>query len=702
VTRFVATAARGLEDLLAGELAGMGLTATRTGPGAVHFGAGLADAYRACLWSRVANRVLLPLAEFDAGDGEALYAGSAGVDWSEHLGPDRTLAVDCTGQRPAIGHARYAAQRVKDAVVDRLRETCGARPSVDTRAPDLRLHLHLDQARAALSLDLSGDSLHRRGYREPGSGAPLKENLAAAMLLRGGWPGIGAAGGALCDPMTGSGTLPIEAAWMAADSAPGLLRTRFGFLGWRGHDDGLWNALIDEALERQQAGLDRLPPIHAFDVDPRAIRAARANLERAGLAGRVHVERREINDLQPPAGGRGGLLAINPPYGERLGEAGELAALYARLGELVKTRFPGWRAIVLNGAGIELGLKPERTWQMDNGPIRCRLERFAVGATPPAPTEPAAGLANRLRKNLRQLRKWLGREAITCYRVYDADMPEYALAIDVYGTESGDWLHVQEYQPPATVDPKRARARLRAALATLPDALGVGPERIVLKVRRRQRGDQQYRRHADRGRLLVIREGHARLYVNLTDYLDTGVFLDHRPIRLWLAENARGATVLNLFCYTGAATVQAALGGARSTTSVDLSNTYLDWLGRNLALNGLSDERHRRVRADVLDWLADCRERFDLIFLDPPGFSNSARMDASFDVQRDHAGLLRATMRCLADGGVLVFSTHRRGFELDASLEAEFAFEDRTAWSIPKDFARGRPVHRLWFVRARR
>ncbi|MDT8437611.1 MAG: bifunctional 23S rRNA (guanine(2069)-N(7))-methyltransferase RlmK/23S rRNA (guanine(2445)-N(2))-methyltransferase RlmL [Wenzhouxiangellaceae bacterium] len=707
---FIATAPRGLEELLAAELGGLGLDTRVRGPGAVVFEGRLPDAYRACLWSRVANRVLLPLAAFEADDGDALYAGAGTIDWTEHLDPGRTLAVSCTGQRPAITHGRYAEQRVKDAVVDQLRTASGERPSVDTRSPDARLHLHLAGSRAELALDLAGDSLHRRGYREPGTRAPLKENLAAAMLLRAGWPGIASAGGALCDPMTGSGTLPIEAAWIAGDVAPGLNRTRFGFLRWRGHDDAAWKDLVDEAIEREQAGRARIPVIIGHDRDPAAIKVARANVERAGLTGKVRIECSELGTLRAPDGLEHGLVAVNPPYGERLASTPELLPLYLQLGRVLKTGFPGWRAIVLNGAGCELGLKPERSWQMDNGPIRCRLERFELAAASPGydtaaddspAAMPAPDLVNRIRKNQRQLRKWLAREAISCYRVYDADIPEYALAVDVYGSEQGDWLHVQEYAPPKQVDERAARTRLRDALAALPDALDIDPARLVFKVRERQRGAQQYRQLGHRGEFLTVNEAGCRLLVNLTDHLDTGLFLDHRPLRRWLQENARGKRFLNLFCYTGAATVHAARGGARNTTSIDLSNTYLDWLQRNLALNGLDDGHQRVIRADVLDWLQRADERFELIFLDPPSFSNSKKMDGALDLQRDHADLIDQAMRLLARGGVLVFSTNRKRFALDPALSERYAIDDRSAWSIPRDFARNRSIHRCYFIRHR-
>ncbi|MDX1626574.1 MAG: bifunctional 23S rRNA (guanine(2069)-N(7))-methyltransferase RlmK/23S rRNA (guanine(2445)-N(2))-methyltransferase RlmL, partial [Wenzhouxiangellaceae bacterium] len=648
--------------------------------------------------------ILMPLADFDAGDAEALYAGAGSVDWSEHLDPGRTLAVDFSGIRPAVAHGRYAEQRVKDAVVDQFRERTGERPSVDTRDPDVRINVHMNGEHVQVALDLSGDSLHKRGVREAGTPAPLKENLAAAMLLRADWPEVAAAGGGFVDPMCGSGTLLIEAAWMASDTAPGLLRTSFGFLGWAGHDEEAWKELVDHALERQESGLERLPPIVGYDRDASAVRLAIENVRRAGLTGHVHVERRELGRAEPPSGAERGLVAVNPPYGERIGDRHELVPLYLRLGDALTRRFGGWRAMILNGSDCQVGLKPEKTWRMDNGPIVCRLERFEIVASEERDADaggpgPAEDFVNRLAKNRRHLAKWLRREDITCYRVYDADIPEYALAVDVYGTAGGDWLHVQEYAPPSSVDTGKAQARLRAALSALPAALDVDPSRMVYKVRRRQKGAEQYGRQGERSQMLEVREGRCRLLVNLTDYLDTGLFLDHRPVRAWIGEQAAGKRFLNLFCYTGAATVHAAVGGATSTTSVDLSNTYLNWLGRNLERNDVNRREHHRVQADCSAWLEECEERFDLVFLDPPSFSNSKRMEGSLDVQRDHAAMIRSAMRVLAPGGTLVFSTNLRRFELDADLADEFDITDRTAWSIPKDFERSAGIHRCWFVR---
>ena len=696
---FFATAPHGLEELLAAELKSLGLEEVRVQRGGVAFTGSLSAGYRACLWSRLANRVLLSLAQFPAQDDQELYQGVQNINWAEHLRPEATLAVNFTGVRAHISHSRFAEQRVKDAVVDQMRERTGARPSVDIEHPDLRINVHMVEDAVTVAIDLAGESLHRRGYRQHGRAAPLKENLAAAMLIRANWPELAAKGGGFVDPMCGSGTLLIEAAWMASDSAPGLMRTRFGFRGWLGHDDAAWKELLDEALERQERGLHTMPMIMGFDQDQQAVAATREHLHRAGLADRVTVECREIAQARPPEGSPPGLVATNPPYGERLGENHELMPLYLRLGQTLKSHFAGWRAIVLNGAGCQLGLKPEKSWQMFNGPIECRLERFEMAEhTGGQDHAPAQDLVNRLLKNQRQLKKWLTREGIGCYRVYDADIPEYALAVDIYETDEGRWLHVQEYAAPASIDPHRAQARLRAALSVLPETLDTDPAQLVLKVRQRQRGVSQYRRLNEQGRMLEVREGPCRLWVNLTDYLDTGLFLDHRPVRTWIGENARGKRFLNLFCYTGAATIHAALGGASATTSVDLSPTYLDWTQENLNLNQCNSPRHQLGRADCREWLNQCRESFDLIFLDPPSFSNSKRMEGDLDIQRDHAELIRAAASLLSPNGILIFSNNRRGFKLDPALSQEFRIEDRSAWSIPADFKRHQRIHQCWFI----
>ena len=708
---YFATCPKGIEPLLAEELRGLGADQVRETRAGVAFLGPLSLAYRVCLWSRLASRVLLPLAHGPAPDPEALYTLVKSVDWSEHMDAESTLAVDASVAQSAITHSHFAALKVKDAIVDQLRETLGRRPSIDTERPDIRINLYLHRDEASISLDLSGDSLHRRGYRAHGVEAPLKENLAAAILIRAGWPALSREGAPLVDPMCGSGTLVIEGALIAADIAPGLLRSRHGFDGWRRHDAGVWQQLRVEAEQRRETGLRRLPAIHGYDHDRRAIEAARKNAARAGLTEQVRLDVRALADCT-----RGetspGLVVANPPYGERLGNAAELAPLYAQLGDALKRCYPGWRAAVFTGEpelGKSLGLRARRLHTLYNGAIECKLLHFEV--TPEwylrerAPiTSPAvlgAGaemFANRLRKDLRHFGRWAARQGIHAYRVYDADLHEYNLAIDLYEGERR-WVHVQEYQAPSSIDERTAARRLRHALAVIPLVLDVPAEQVYTKVRQRQTRRGQYEKLAESGEFHEVREGPCRFIVNFTDYLDTGLFLDHRPTRALLGELARGRQFLNLFGYTGTATVHAALGGATTSTTVDMSRTYLEWARRNFTLNGLEHQRHELVHADVFKWLEQNRQqRYDLIFLDPPTFSRSKRMEQTLDIQRDHVQLLQQAAALLAPQGILIFSTNYQRFKLEQSALAAYAIEDITRRTIPKDFERSPRIHQCFRI----
>jgi 23S rRNA (guanine2445-N2)-methyltransferase / 23S rRNA (guanine2069-N7)-methyltransferase len=729
----ILTCPKSLESLLLEEALDLGLEEAREQTAAIRGFAPLETAYRLCLWSRLANRVLLVLRRFPIKDAQSLYDGVHDIDWAEHMEPDGSLAVEFSGNGSGIDNTHFGALKVKDAIVDRLRSADGTRPSVDKLDPDLRVHLRLDRGEAVLSLDLSGHSLHQRGYRLQQGAAPLKENLAAAILIRAGWPRIAAAGGALADPMCGVGTFLVEAGLIAADIAPNIMRRRWGFSAWLGHVPALWKKLHAEAQARAEAGLARQPSwIRGYEADPRLIQPARNNIERAGLSDWIKVYQGELATFEPrPDQNQTGLVISNPPYGERLGDEASLLYLYQNLGERLRQACLNWEAAVFTGApelGKRMGLRSHKQYAFWNGALPCKLllfkvlpEQFVTGerrapnqraeaegaperperASPPAVpkallSEGGQMFANRLQKNLKQLGKWARREGIECYRLYDADMPEYAVAVDLYR----DWVHVQEYAAPRSIDPEKAQARLLDALAAIPQALGVAQDKVVVKRRERQSGSKQYVRQAAQGQFLEVTEGGVKLLVNLTDYLDTGLFLDHRPLRLRIQKEAAGKRFLNLFCYTATATVHAARGGARSTTSVDLSKTYLDWARRNLSLNGYSD-KNLLEQADVMEWLEADRNEYELIFIDPPTFSNSKRMEGVFDVQRDHVRLLDLAMARLARGGVLYFSNNFRKFELDEVLAARYAVEEVSAATLDADFARNPKIHRAWRFTAR-
>ncbi|MDE1894690.1 MAG: bifunctional 23S rRNA (guanine(2069)-N(7))-methyltransferase RlmK/23S rRNA (guanine(2445)-N(2))-methyltransferase RlmL [Xanthomonadaceae bacterium] len=709
---FFATCPKGLEYLLRDELVALGASDVREALAGAHFSGTLATAYRACLWSRLASRILLPLAEFDAADDEALYRGVQGIDWRRHLAAHATFAVDAGTALSKLNHSQFIGLRTKDAVVDQFRQRDGTRPDIDTDEPDIRINVRVRRDRATVSLDLAGSPLHRRGWREVQGEAPLKENLAAAMLLRARWPEVYAAGGALLDPMCGSGTLLIEGALMAADVAPGLRREYFGFLGWQQHDIAAWRGLLDEAGQRAESGLRALRScFFGSDADPRMVQTAKRNAQEAGVAGFFTLDRQDVAHAAPPPGVDYGLVITNPPYGERLGERAEMPKLYRLLGDTLRARFTGWRAAVLAG-DVELGramqLHADKRYTLYNGALETVLLTFELKRRDETPRElkplstGAQMLKNRLEKNVRHLRKRLARDGIHGWRAYDQDLPEYAAAIDVYGDIGGDeHLHIQEYRAPADVPADVARLRLREIARVAGEVLGVPRERIAIKTRERGKGGSKYGQLDQRNEFIEVEEGGLKFLVNLTDYLDTGLFLDHRLVRAKVRELADGKCFLNLFAYTATASVHAAAGGALETTSVDLSATYLEWASRNLALNGFSGSSHRLMQFDALEFLQRDRGHYGLIFVDPPTFSNSKRAE-DFDVQRDHVKLLDACHDRLTRDGVIVFSNNFRRFKLDrAGLEPRFTIEDWSAPSIPFDFARRADIHGCWLLRRR-
>ncbi len=716
--KLVLTCPKGLELLLAEEAAQLGLEPGKEGLGSVTALADMRGMYHFCLHSRLANRVLLELWQGPVNNDSELYDAVAAIDWSEHLMPDGRLSVDFSGTNRHLRDERFSAVRCKDAIVDQFLKQSEQRPSVDRQQPDVRINVRLNRGQLRIALDMSGDSLHRRGYRCSGGAAPLRENLAAAVLIRADWPAISAKGGALIDPMCGSATLLIEGALMAMGIAPGLLRRHWGFTHWLGHVPALWKPILEAAREHRAEALSRQwPEIRGYDAAANAISHAEQSIEQAGLRGRVRVLRKELAHFKKPTHGPMdyGLLVTNPPWGERLGDEMQLLHLYQRMGQVLCSDFMGWEAAILTAnpdLGKRMGLRSHKQYQLHNGSLPAKLLLFQVSEeqrvierqASPEKTAPANAihlspgaemLANRLRKNQRKLERWLSRESISCYRVYDADLPEYAVAIDRYD----DQLHIAEYKAPNDIPEAKTRSRLRDVLEAVTAVFEVSPAQVILKERRRQRGQDQYQRLQHEQRWQTVQEGSYQCLVNLHDYLDTGLFLDHRPVRRHISEHSQGERFLNLFCYTASASVAAAAGGASMTVSVDLSKTYLNWAKRNLASNGFSEARHHTIHADCFAWLEESDDQFDRILLDPPNFSNSKRTDNVLDVQRDHVRLIDLAMARLKPGGLLYFSNNRRGFRLDESLAQRYRVSDRTAWSLDPDYqGRKRTPHQCWWI----
>ena len=707
-----ATTARGFEELLKSELTELGAQDAKVAQGGVHYWADDETLYRTLLWSRLSSRILLPIVQAKVFSDLDLYSAVVGVNWLDYFDEKVHFFVDFNGTNQEIRHTQFGAMRVKDGIVDYFERHGRARPNVDKEQPDIRIHAYLNRDDVVLSLDLSGDALHMRGYREDTGKAPLRETLAAAIVLRSGWQ----KGTLLVDPMCGSGTLLIEAAQMEAQIAPQLYRLHWGFDFWQGHNQAVWKKVKEEALALAEAEKQRENPPHfyGFDLDHRVLQKAKQNAQNAGVAHLMQWQQGDVAAIKNPSPNVAGTVICNPPYGERLGTTPALIALYSVFGQRLKQQFAGWNASIFSGEPSLLDclrLRSHRQFKAKNGPLDCvqknyhiaeRTEQSAVenalefDRTSSVFSEVAVDFANRLQKNIKKIEKWAKQQGLDAYRLYDADLPEYNLAVDRYA----DHIVVQEYAAPKNIDENKARQRLLDAVNATLNVTGIETNKLILKVRQKQKGTNQYEKLANKGEYFYVNEYGAKLWVNLTDYLDTGLFLDHRLTRKMLGEMAQGKDFLNLFAYTGSATVHAALGKAKSTTTVDMSNTYLNWAEQNLLLNDIEGKQHKLIQADCLQWLEKCDRQFDLIFVDPPTFSNSKRMEDSWDVQRDHIKLMTNLKRILRPNGTVVFSNNKRGFKMDFAKLEELGLSavEISHKTLPLDFERNKQIHNCWLV----
>lgn len=702
-----ATTARGFEELLKVELTELGATECKIAQGGVHFQADDEALYRSLLWSRLASRILLPIVNGKVYSDLDLYSIVTGQDWLSYFDEKTTFFVDFNGTNQEIRHTKFGAMRVKDAIVDYFERQGKARPNVDKDYPDVRIHVYLNKEELVVSLDLSGEALHLRGYREDTGQAPLRETLAAAIVLRSGWK----KGTPLVDPMCGSGTLLIEAAQMEAQIAPQLYRLHWGFDCWKGHNQDAWDKVKAEAVQQAETYFNQNPKPHfyGFDLDHRVLKKAQKNAQNAGVAHLIQWKQGDVAALKNPSPDEVGTVICNPPYGERLGTTPALIALYSVFGQRLKNEFGGWNASIFSSESTLLDclrMRSHRQFKAKNGPLDCVQKNYQISKRKESAAENplefdrtstvAVDFANRLQKNIKKIEKWAKQQGLDAYRLYDADLPEYNVAVDRYG----DHIVVQEYVAPKNIDENKARQRLLDAVTATLQVTGIETNKLILKVRQKQKGTNQYEKLANKGEYFYVNEYGAQLWVNLTDYLDTGLFLDHRLTRKMLGEMAKGKDFLNLFAYTGSATVHAALGGAKSTTTVDMSNTYLNWAEQNLILNDIEGKQHKLIQADCLQWLEKCDRQFDLIFVDPPTFSNSKRMEDSWDVQRDHIKLMRNLKRILRPNGTIVFSNNKRGFKMDFEALDELGLSavEISAKTLPLDFERNKQIHNCWIV----
>ncbi|UPQ89263.1 bifunctional 23S rRNA (guanine(2069)-N(7))-methyltransferase RlmK/23S rRNA (guanine(2445)-N(2))-methyltransferase RlmL [Vibrio sinaloensis] len=701
--QYLAVTSNGLENLLVDELTKLGINDAKPVQAGVRFKATNEQIYRVCLWSRLASRFVRVLSEFTCNDDMDLYLAASAVNWVNQFDSSKKLVVDFNGTNREIRNSQYGAMKVKDAIVDSFEKKNLPRPSISKDQADLRVHVRLHRDKAILGVDMVGGGLHQRGYRSESGRAPLRETLAAAIILRSGW----SAEKSLLDPMCGSGTLLIEAAMMAANMAPGVNRPQWGFEALDDFEPETWAEIKSEASVQARRGVKKVDAkFYGFDNDARVLKTARDNARRAGVDGLIEFELGDAAKLKRPASFENGVIVCNPPYGERLGTHPGLIALYTAFGAELKAEFGGCQASIFSSSDELLSclrMRADKQFKLNNGALPCHQKNYSISArqannSGDSVTESlvAPDFSNRLKKNLSKISKWARKEQLDCYRIYDADLPEYNVAIDVYL----DHLVIQEYAAPKNIPEEKAKRRLTDIIRAAIQVTDTDANKVVLKVREKQKGRAQYQKLAQQSETLTINEYGVKLIVNLHDYLDTGLFLDHKITRRKLGEMAAGKDFLNLFAYTGSATVHAACGGAKSTTTVDMSNTYLEWAKENMKLNGQVGRQHRFEQADCLQWLEKSTAQFDLIFIDPPTFSNSKRMEQSFDVQRDHIQLMTQLKRLLRAGGTIVFSNNKRHFKMDLEAldDVGLTAKNISHQTLPTDFARNKHIHNCWVI----
>ncbi|WP_318511513.1 bifunctional 23S rRNA (guanine(2069)-N(7))-methyltransferase RlmK/23S rRNA (guanine(2445)-N(2))-methyltransferase RlmL [Photobacterium leiognathi] len=707
MNQYLAITSRGLENLLADELEQLGAQNIQVVHAGVRFKAEQATAYRCCLWTRISSRIIQVLSEFNVRDDMDLYLGATAINWMNYFDSNTRIVVDFNGTNREIRNSQYGAMKIKDAIVDRFTKADLRRPNIDRERPDLRVHMRLSGEKGILGLDMAGSGLHQRGYRSEAGKAPLRETHAAALVIKSGWTPEQP----LLDPMCGSGTLLIEAAMIAAEIAPGLKRKRWGFESIKDFDKDAWMEIHAEAMVKSRRGPAKVTTkFFGREMDRRVLAVARDNAGRAGVKELIDFEYGDATQLVRPEGFETGVILCNPPYGERLGTTPELISLYKEFGNRLKLAFAGSVAAIYSSSNELLScmrMRADKQFKLRNGALDCVLKTYLITAGSVqieegqeegviVQEEVAPDFANRLKKNIAKLGKWAKREGIECYRIYDADIPNYNAAIDKYK----DYIIIQEYAAPKSVSEELARRRIMDILRATIEVTGVESNKVILKVRERQKGKSQYQKLSSAERHMVVEEYGVELKVNLYDYLDTGLFLDHRITRRMLGKMAPGKDFLNLFSYTGSATVHAAVGGAKTTTTVDMSNTYLRWAQENMELNNQVGSQHEFIQADCLQWLQEVDDTFDLIFIDPPTFSNSKRMKQSFDIQRDHIMLMENLKRMLRPEGQIVFSNNKRHFKMDLDKLNELGLHAKNISdkTLPMDFAKNKQIHNCWII----
>lgn len=730
--KLVAACAFGLESPVKWELKDLGFESKVISPGRISFEGDFDDVCKTNLWLRTADRVLIEVLQFPAPDFDALFETVKDFDWSKWLPANARFPVTGRSRLSQLTSVPAVQRSVKKAIVESLQRYHGTN-TLPEDGPEYRIDVAILNDVATLTLDTTGASLHKRGYRTSYGEAPIKETLAAAMVMLSVWN----VNRPFVDPFCGSGTIAIEAAMIAADLAPGRNRS---FL-WQHWEQA--REVSAEECSNQPANLSEIEvQISATDVDGEVLKLARANARRAGVESLIHFQQKPFDDLRSKR--QFGCVITNPPYGERLSETKLLMPLY-RSFPAVLQRLPTWSHFIITSMPKFEGIVQKsatRRRKLFNGRIECMYYQFlgpkprslthipnddtiketikdsgsdennqAVAVDVPATNrseaksdavfgalqakdhEQAELFSVRLNKRAKHLRKWPVKKGITCFRLYERDIPELPFVVDRYENQ----YHITEYERPHDRDPGRHAAWLELMKKSVAKTFDVSIQYVHLKSRRRQTGNLQHNKIDATARNVIVGEGGFKFLVNLSDYVDTGLFLDHRTTRQMVHDEAADKNFLNLFCYTGSFSVYAAAGKAALTTSVDWSNTYLDWAKENMSINGFDDSNHRFIRSGTMEFLQRLKpsEKFDLVVVDPPTFSNSKRTEDVWDVQRDYAELLQTLATNVRTAGVVYFSTNYRKFKFDESVLSDYSCRDISKQTVPEDF-RNKKIHRCW------
>ena len=733
---FMAVCPKGLEHLLANELRSFCVDSVQESVAACYFDSSLHIAYKVCLCSRLANRVIDLKLRTHVNSKDSLYENIKNLSWESYFSGNSSILVDFNGSSSYIRDSRFGAQLTKDAINDRLIKDNKPRLQVNLKKPEILIYVRLFNNKLSIGLDLVGESLHKRGYRKYSGEAPLKENLAAGILMQSDWKTIADSGGIFLDPMCGSGTFLIEAALIATDIPPSFLKIndllvsdKWCLTKFSNFDEKAWKELLRQQEEIVERGLSKnIPMIYGFDASQGAIDISSQNVAYAGLQKFISIKKENISASSFQSNTNHGLLVVNPPYGKRLGEEESLIPLYKDLGRFMINKCLNWSASIFTGntkLGWHTGLRSWRQHNWSNGGIDCQLQRYEINKDNFSEflnddekifkiddlNSNALMLANRLKKNLRKLKNWRKINKNICFRLYNADLPEYAVVIDCYFSHSEYdktnkifikkqklYVNLQEYTAPKSIELKIAKKRLKDAIVACSAVLDCPISSIYVKQREQKKGSQQYQKNKTFSPDIVVEENGLKFIVNLQKYIDTGLFLDHRKVRLEVASFVKGKSFLNLYAYTCSATVYAAIAGSESSVSIDLSNNYLDWGNKNLLLNNVDTSSHQLVKADCLKWLESSNQTFDCILLDPPSFSNSKSMDNTLDILRDHPVLIDLCMRHLTKSGRLYFSNNRRGFKLSEDIPKKYHVLEISDKTIDIDFSIGRQMHRCWQI----